>query len=201
MKILEAQSAILTNFEVYQHLKSQNEKHAALKKSTEKRLRKENDAKRKRTGKSGQMTSSETFDLRNAIKDVTRRPGNLETVVREIIEYLEEAPSPLASKPLPYDENTIRKLMERLRSYDLTKAELLMLMNIRPTNLEGLNVIIQELDLRFPEEETQYELVGAVVEILGTPDVEANKQAMTDAKEAKQAEEAQASTEMEVVEE
>lgn len=90
--------------------------------------------------------------------------------------------------------------MERLRSYDLTKAELLMLMNIRPTNLEGLNVIIQELDLRFPED-VQYDLVRTVVDVLGQPDVEANKQAMTDAKEAKQAEEAQASTEMDVVEE
>lgn len=50
MKILEAQSAQLTNYEVYKHLTEQRERHAKLLK----------------------------------VKDKGRRPGNLETVVKEV---------------------------------------------------------------------------------------------------------------------
>jgi hypothetical protein len=50
MKILEAQSAQLTNYEVYKHLTEQRERHTKLLKD----------------------------------KDKGRRPGNLETVVKEV---------------------------------------------------------------------------------------------------------------------
>jgi len=50
MKILEAQSATLTNYEVYQHLVEQKERHLKLKGNKQK----------------------------------GRRPGNLETVVKEV---------------------------------------------------------------------------------------------------------------------
>merc|ERR1711977_162678 len=88
MKILEAQSATLTNYEVYTHLTEQRSRYA-----------------------------------KKGIKG--RRPGNLETVVKELLEYFHEAPSPLASKPLPYNDQTIGTLLERLRPLNFTKAEIL----------------------------------------------------------------------------
>ncbi|APA09430.1 hypothetical protein SS1G_12234 [Sclerotinia sclerotiorum 1980 UF-70] len=140
MKILEAQSATLTNFEVYTHLKDVQTKH--------------------RTG--------------------GRRPGNLDNVMKELIQYLEEAPSPLAQKPCPYKEDTIRNLLEQLRPYDLTKAEILMIINHRPTSMENLNIIIEELELRFPDENEQWAIIDIVKEVLGAQDAEEMKQAMAD---------------------
>ncbi|KAJ8066020.1 hypothetical protein OCU04_005114 [Sclerotinia nivalis] len=140
MKILEAQSATLTNFEVYTHLKDVQTKH--------------------RTG--------------------GRRPGNLDNVMKELIQYLEEAPSPLAQKPCPYKEDTIRNLLEQLRPYDLTKAEILMIINHRPTSMENLNIIIEELELRFPDENEQWAIIDVVKEVLGAQDAEEMKQTMAD---------------------
>lgn len=162
MKILEAQSAQLTNYEVYKHLDDQKERHKKLKWN----------------------------------KDKGRRPGNLETVVKEVylifvrdqdkclldlqlLEYLTEAPSPLGSHPFPYNENTIRLLLEKLREFKFTKAEIIMIMNLRPTKPENLNTIIEEMEYRFPQEEQQEKIVSLIAEVLGTPDGKAEKQAMT----------------------
>ncbi|KAI0998746.1 hypothetical protein K3495_g9451 [Podosphaera aphanis] len=141
MKILESQSAILTNFEVYSHLKEQKTQHA-------------------KRGTRG------------------RRPGNLETVVKEILEYFNDAPSPLASKPFPYNEHTIKNLLKRLRPWDLTKAEMVMIINLRPTKPENLNTVIEEMEFRYPEEETQHEICAAIMEVLGQPDKQAENGSM-----------------------
>ncbi|PQE06591.1 hypothetical protein CJF31_00009734 [Rutstroemia sp. NJR-2017a BVV2] len=139
MKILEAQSATLTNFEVYKHLKEIQTKP--------------------RTG--------------------GRRPGNLDNVVKELLQYLEEAPSPFAEKPCPYNDETIRTLLERLRPYNLTKAEVLMILNHRPTNLENLNTIIEEMEFRISDDD-QWAVVEIVKEVLGCHDQEEMRQTMTD---------------------
>ncbi|CZR58131.1 uncharacterized protein PAC_08022 [Phialocephala subalpina] len=147
MKILEAQSATLTNYEVYQHLIDQRTKYAHVK---------------------------------------GRRPGNLETVVKELLDYFNEAPSPLASKPFPYHDGIFKELLEKLRRWDFTKAEILMIMNLRPTKPENLNTIVEEMEERFPGDELQWEIVGVIAEVLGKPDGEAERQAMTEeAKEAR----------------
>lgn len=121
----------------------------------------------------------------------------------QLLDYLEEAPSPLGSKPFPYNEKTIRTLLEKLRPYNLTKAEFLMIMNLRPSKPENLNTIIEQMEDRFPQEETQYEIVRIIGEILGRPDGEAERNAMTqNAKEARKVEEeAERGTEIMVVDE
>lgn len=61
-----------------------------------------------------------------------------------------------------------------------------MIMNLRPTKPENLNTIVEEMEERFPGDELQWEIVGAIAEILGKPDGEAERQAMSDeAKEAR----------------
>ncbi|KAB8304281.1 hypothetical protein MFRU_002g04300 [Monilinia fructicola] len=140
MKILEAQSATLTNYEVYTHLKDIQSKH--------------------RTG--------------------GRRPGNLDNVMKELIQYLEEAPSPLAQKPCPYKQDTIKTLLAQLRPFELTKAEILMIINHRPTTMPNLNNIIEELETRFPDENDQWAILDIISEVLGAQDVEEMKKAMAD---------------------
>jgi hypothetical protein len=106
----------------------------------------------------------------------------------QLLEYFNEAPSPLASKPFPYNENTIKTLIERLRPYSFAKAELLMIMNLRPTNAGNLNTVVEEMEDRFSDEQ-QEEIVAIIGEVLGRPDGEAERQAMTDnAKEAREEE-------------
>jgi hypothetical protein len=103
-----------------------------------------------------------------------------------LLDYFHEAPSPLGSKPFPYNERTIKTLLERLRPWDFTKAEVLMILNLRPTKPENLNTIVEEMEERFPGDELQNEIVGVIAEVLGRPDGEAERQAMTDnAKEAR----------------
>jgi DNA-directed RNA polymerase III subunit RPC9 len=100
--------------------------------------------------------------------------------VLQLLDYFHEAPSPLGSKPFPYNENTIMILFERLRPYDFTKAEFLMILNLRPTKPENLNTIVEEMEGRFPGEELQLEICGIIAEVLGKPDGEAERQAMSE---------------------
>lgn len=45
-----------------------------------------------------------------------------------------------------------------------------MIMNLRPTKPETLNTVIEEMEARFPEEETQYEICSIIADVLGRPD-------------------------------
>ena len=90
-----------------------------------------------------------------------------------LLDYLRAPPSPLACKPLPYDATTIKTLMERIRPYDLTKAEMLMIINHRPTSLNALTYIVEELELRYPDPAVHEEMLAIIAEVLGTPDEEA----------------------------
>jgi hypothetical protein len=61
-----------------------------------------------------------------------------------------------------------------------------MIMNLRPTKPENLNTIIEEMEDRYPNDEQQLKIVTLIAEVLGKPDGEAERQAMTDnAKEAR----------------
>jgi hypothetical protein len=99
-------------------------------------------------------------------------------------------PCPLGNAPLPYNSSTIPTLIERLRPYDLAKAEMLMLLNHRPTHISHLSYLLEEAGERFPEEQTQWDIINIVAEVLGTPDLEAERAAME--KNARDARERQA---------
>lgn len=127
MKILEAQSAVLTNLEVYNFLKNQEKEY-------------------RQTHRRG--------------------PDYLEILRKEMIKYLESKPSPLSQKPLPFDEKSILKLLERLRDYDLTKGEMIMIFNLRPTSVPNLVTVIEDMEERFTPEQ-QEDIVSGVIEVLG----------------------------------
>ncbi|KAI1339913.1 RNA polymerase III, subunit C17 [Xylariaceae sp. FL0016] len=95
-----------------------------------------------------------------------RGPGNLETLRRELLQYFETAPGPLSQKPLPYDTSSIPILIKRLRPYNISKGECIMIMNLRPTSIANLNAALEDMESRFSED-SQQEIVDIVVEILG----------------------------------
>lgn len=146
MKILEPQSAVLTNFEVYTHLSGLRTQYETTPKL---------DAKtRKPTGESYKR----------------RGPGNYETVVKEVMDYLTTPPSPLQNIP-SWNSATIKTLLSRLRPYDLAKAELVMILNLRPLDAVSLFLVVQEMYERFTEEQHE-EMLAIIREVLGTPEVE-----------------------------
>ncbi|KAK2071782.1 hypothetical protein P8C59_006178 [Phyllachora maydis] len=77
--------------------------------------------------------------------------GNLATVVKEVLEYLHTSPNPLADqeKNQHYGPETVRLLLEKLRdanlSNDLTKGEILSIVNIRPFNDVLLDTVIEDM--------------------------------------------------------
>jgi len=57
-------------------------------------------------------------------------------------------------------------LLEALREYELTKAELVMILNLRPDNAGLLDCVVEELDQRFSEGE-QEAILGVISGVLG----------------------------------
>ena len=66
-----------------------------------------------------------------------------------------------------YPAGSIRKLLQDLKKFELTKAELVMILNLAPKDAVALDVIIEELDTRLPESDDQEELLGIINQILG----------------------------------
>ncbi|KAF3766310.1 hypothetical protein M406DRAFT_339562 [Cryphonectria parasitica EP155] len=129
MKILESQNAVLTNFEVYQHLLNEQYK----------------------------------------FKDHERRkkvPRNVQTIVKEVLEYLKTSPNPFSQQPITYNGFTINRLVDRLHNYDLTKGEMIMILNVRPENLAILSSCIEDFMTRFTEDQQQ-EIQTIIEEVLG----------------------------------
>ncbi|KAK3170650.1 hypothetical protein OEA41_002732 [Lepraria neglecta] len=130
MKILETQSAVLSNYEVLAHL-------------TESRAK--------------PRTTPQTHT-------------NVSTVIKEINTYL--TPPPDSRSPIPryqqphYSDQTIRTLVTRLQAFNLTKSEVLMVLNLRPQELTLLDCVVEECDERFTQER-QEEILRIVQEVLG----------------------------------
>lgn len=144
MKVLEAQSAVLDNYEVRQHLKEQNARYkrrqypipANLKTSVDKLLEWFN----ARDSSSEQAESAESVDEINL----------------------------MTQTPLPFSQERIATLLERLRPFDLSKGEVLMIINIRPRSFMALNGIIDEMPERLTDEQ-QLEVVEIIGDVLGRP--------------------------------
>lgn len=83
--------------------------------------------------------------------------------------------NPLSQKPSAYNPKCIPELMDRLRPYDLSKGELVMLFNLRPASVPALNTIIEDMGDRFEEHQPE-EMLEIIAEVLGSfpvPDEEA----------------------------
>lgn len=88
----------------------------------------------------------------------------------QVMDYLTTPPSPLQNIP-NWNSATIKTLLTRLRPYDLAKAELVMILNLRPLDAVSLFLVVQEMYGRFTEEQHE-EMLAIIREVLGTPEVE-----------------------------
>jgi hypothetical protein len=83
--------------------------------------------------------------------------------------------NPLSQKPSTYTPAVIPQLMERLRPYELSKGELVMILNLRPASVPALNTVVEDMEDRFVYEQ-QEEIVNIIAEVLGAFPQEAAEQ-------------------------
>ena len=81
------------------------------------------------------------------------------------------APADAAAHPLPpyadQDSSGIRRLVKRLKQFELTKAEVLMVLNLRPRDPVLLDLVVEECDGRLSAED-QDRVLQIIAEELGT---------------------------------
>ncbi|MCJ1305089.1 hypothetical protein MMC08_007903 [Hypocenomyce scalaris] len=175
MKILATQSATLTNYEVLAHLTSTRAK-TSLRARTNPTTSSMKSPNLETVTKEVRLPLPSSFFLpippsSPLLNSSHPKPPTNNTPNLQLTDYLSPAPTTNPPPPLPpyatdYDTSTIKILLTRLKPYDLTKAELLMILNLRPMDMGLLDCVIEECDMRFSAEE-QEEILGVVGEVLG----------------------------------
>ncbi|KAF5319978.1 hypothetical protein D9611_011043 [Ephemerocybe angulata] len=153
MEVINARSALLSNYEVLTLLKELESEHLARTKAIQ-RIKKEDEASGKGVIPGNNTTVVETSE-------------NLRTVEVEAIGYL-------GADYLPTSGQTpegITKLVKALEPYELTKTEKLQIVNLAPTTPVELYVIVEELEDRLGER--MDELLENIQTIQGTSTVAA----------------------------
>jgi hypothetical protein len=161
MKVLEAQSGILTNYEVFKHAVEQRDRYKLKKRRGPPNL--ETVIKEVRAAIAS--SSSSSAPLPSPVAD---------HVSSQLLDYLQTKPSPLGQSPPPYTPECVPQLLERLRPYDLSKGEVVMILNLRPASIPELNTFVEDMAERFTPQQ-QKEIVTVVGEVLGYPDPPADQ--------------------------
>ncbi|KAI8801997.1 calcitonin gene-related peptide-receptor component protein, partial [Cladochytrium replicatum] len=91
-------------------------------------------------------------EAESAKRDVLRTPGtqqkfqDLKTVEYEVISFLSK--SPCAEQ----DRQSVSQLLAKLERFNLTKAEKLQIINLKPQSLIDLHLIVEEIESRLSDE-------------------------------------------------
>ncbi|KAI9776151.1 MAG: hypothetical protein M1839_000567 [Geoglossum umbratile] len=154
MKILETQSAMLSNYEVLTHLEDMRARYNKLAQT--------------RGGtpmKSGNLETVMKEALPPSHPQSSLPPTNPPPFPQQLLDYLHTPPSPLRT-PHAYAPHTIPAMLAALRPYQLEKPEFLMILNLRPATTAELDVVVEEMDQRFGEAEVEA-ILGVVKGVLG----------------------------------
>ncbi|GAB4833541.1 hypothetical protein Ancab_031784 [Ancistrocladus abbreviatus] len=117
----------------------------------------------------GVLTNFEVLDLlrsRGASKDPTRVMASLAPSEFKVFDYLVETAACNQSK-----EN-ISELLEKCKTYDLAKAEIVNIINIRPTSAVELDPMIEQSETRLGER--LEDLAELVTQVLPPPPNQSN---------------------------
>ena len=96
----------------------------------------------------------------------------------------ERSIQPSAAPVSGYNTTLIRSLLEALRPYNLEKAEMLMIINLRPSSAAELATIVEEAEERFPEEGKLDEIVEIIKNIMWADGEDAPKRGFDEDGEA-----------------
>ena len=139
MKILDAGTSLLDDRDVLAYIRDKEAQHVAYAQSA-----------------------------RKADIPKTKRPANFLRALKKHSEHLSHAERPFKNNDL-YDDDSkyLTTLMQKLEpKVQLTKTELLMLVNHRPHKREFLLPMVEDVEARFSEDQQQW-IVDTVVEVLG----------------------------------
>lgn len=92
--------------------------------------------------------------------------GHLSANSSQLLQYLRTKPSPLCQTPITYTPSCIKTLIERLQPFELSKGEVVMILNLRPSSVAALNTVLEDMGDRYTETE-QEDLVSIISEVLG----------------------------------
>ena len=141
MKIVNAQEALLSQYEVYTHLKADPE-YSQIRQLV-------NSTASQRPGRHNRHNKSLSVTLTNS-----------QYALYETVEYLEKMP---CSK---YTPDQVRAFLERMVNVPITKSERLQLLDLCPTTAVDLYPLIEEIDSRFPAEEDVEHILNIIQETL-----------------------------------
>ncbi|XP_021733448.1 DNA-directed RNA polymerase III subunit RPC9-like isoform X1 [Chenopodium quinoa] len=111
----------------------------------------------------GILTNFEVLDLlhsRGAAKDPTRAMGLLKSSEFKVYDYL------LESAACDQTRESINDLIEKFKEYQLPKAELISIINNRPSSAVELAPIIEALEQRNWNDDTLDEMAELIVQVL-----------------------------------
>lgn len=152
MKITEAQAAVLSNYEVYQHLVEQRDQYKKIKRRGPPNL---------------ETVVSEVSH--HSPRWPARQSHQLLTLASQLLQYMRSKPNPLSQKPVTYTAECVSSLVQQLRPYDLSKGEVVMILNLRPSSVVALNTVLEDMSERYTEEQ-QEEMVQIILDVLGQPE-------------------------------
>ncbi|KAL1365361.1 hypothetical protein HN51_013397 [Arachis hypogaea] len=118
----------------------------------------------------GALTNFEVLDFlraKGASKDPTRVLAKVAQSEYKVYDYL------IDTAARDQTRESINEFLESVKSHDLAKAEILNIINIRPTNIVEIFPIIECCDTRFSDEELT-EIVELVKRTLPPPPEDAN---------------------------
>ncbi|KAK4478123.1 hypothetical protein RD792_017402, partial [Penstemon davidsonii] len=119
-------------------------------------------AVRRVTANAGALTNFEVLDLlrsRGAGRDPTRVIASVSPSEFKVYDYLEQTPASKQTREI------VHEFVEECKTYDLAKAEILNVINIRPASGVEVFTIIEECESRLDEEKTE-ELVQTIARVL-----------------------------------
>jgi len=113
---------------------------------------------------SANLSNYEVLQLLHNLKDNDNRKqfGSLATIKYKTVKYLESSPCSSQS------DEIISTFLKAVSNFNLTKAEKLMLLNLRPSTEVEIQLIVTESEERLTEEQIQ-QLLQVISETLPEP--------------------------------
>ena len=90
------------------------------------------------------------------------------SLTTQVLQYLKHSPSPFSQPHTHYTSEAIVRLMSQLQVFKVSKGEILMILNLRPVSVAGLNAVLEDMGDRFTDIE-QEDMLAIIAQVLGHP--------------------------------
>ena len=102
------------------------------------------------------LSNFEVFQLLDKEKLVEHKHTNTATVAYQTLKYLEKTPCKTQNN------DQVKNFLKAVQHYNFTKAEKLQLVNLKPTSIIEMQLVVEELDERLKTEEELDKLIELI---------------------------------------